>query len=288
MKVFISWSGDTSKEVAIAFRDWLPSVIQSVNPYVSSEDINKGVRWSADISAELDSTSFGIICLTQENLDSPWIHFEAGALSKAVDKSRVAPFLLGVKTSEVRGPLLQFQSTSFTKSEVKKLLFSINAAESELHRLDETRLSNCFDVWWEQLDAKLKAIDLGSKPKDEKSHRANAGQRAEIVEEILLLLRAQQKQLSNPAELLPPEYLARIFESTGYPMKHPASRDLGRTLRSVKGMLNELGDECQLSVPEVRLIISDLERPIRYLEGVNMRSMRRPGARAAHSETDQN
>ena len=82
MKVFISWSGNISLKVALIFRDWLPSVIQSIEPYVSSEDIDKGARWSTDIAKELENSTFGILCVTKENLEAPWLSFEAGALSK--------------------------------------------------------------------------------------------------------------------------------------------------------------------------------------------------------------
>ncbi|HYO23671.1 MAG TPA: hypothetical protein VEQ85_01855, partial [Lacipirellulaceae bacterium] len=87
-------------------------------PYVSSEDIDKGARWSTDIAKELEAAQYGMICITKENVTAPWINFEAGALSKSLDKSSVTPFLLDIKRSEVQGPLLQFQSVILEKSEV--------------------------------------------------------------------------------------------------------------------------------------------------------------------------
>ena len=70
MKVFLSWSGEQSHRVAVVFRDWFPSVIQSLVPYISSEDIDKGARWSTDIAQELVDSTFGILCVTQDNLDA--------------------------------------------------------------------------------------------------------------------------------------------------------------------------------------------------------------------------
>lgn len=99
LKVFISWSGEESHKVALVLREWLPSVIQSITPYVSSEDIDKGTRWASDIAGELDESSFGILCVTKDNLNAPWLNFEAGALGKSVDKSRVCPFLFRIKRS---------------------------------------------------------------------------------------------------------------------------------------------------------------------------------------------
>jgi len=60
MKVFISWSGSLSERVAKAIHDWLPNVIQSLDVFMSSEDIEKGSRWFSDVSSELDKTDFGI------------------------------------------------------------------------------------------------------------------------------------------------------------------------------------------------------------------------------------
>src|SRR5699024_5920162 len=110
LHVFLSWSMQRSGDVAKAFREWLPSVLQNVKPYYTSDDLSKGSRWSSEIRGELESSDFGIIFLTPENVQSPWILFEAGALSK-LEKSRVAPLLIGLEPTDISGPLAQLQLT---------------------------------------------------------------------------------------------------------------------------------------------------------------------------------
>lgn len=217
MKVFLSWSGLLSHRVALVLRDWLPSVVQAVRPYVSSEDIDKGTRWSTDIAQELEESTFGIICITQENVDAPWINFEAGALSKTIDKSYVSPFLFGIKRSEIQGPLLQFQSTVYEKPDVKKLLNSINDRLPEADRLTEMQLQKSFDVWWPELEKQLNALPKQTRSgQNKKEQSAGSEERAsKILEEILELARNQQRLLRSPEDLLPPDYLRKAIGTKG-------------------------------------------------------------------------
>lgn len=211
MKVFLSWSGELSHQVAIAFRDWLPSVLQYVEPYVSSEDIDKGARWSTDIAQELEKSLYGLLMITKDNIEAPWIAFEAGALSKALDKARVSPFLVNLKRSELQGPLLQFQSTIFDKGDISKLVFSINNSTEEDVRLDETRLQKVFDVWWPELETQLDKI-IKDTPKSSSKQTSGKVGTETILEELLDLVRNQQRILSNPEELLPQNYFGFLVE----------------------------------------------------------------------------
>ena len=43
-KVFISWSGDRSRKIGEALRDWLPDVLPLVDAFLSTEDIEKGAK----------------------------------------------------------------------------------------------------------------------------------------------------------------------------------------------------------------------------------------------------
>ena len=210
MKVFLSWSGHKSHQVALALRDWLPSVIQSVTPYVSSEDIDKGARWSTDIAKELEDSSFGILCVTKDNLEAPWLLFEAGALSKMMEKGAVCPFLFDLKMAEIKeGPILQFQTTVYEKDDIKKLLISLNKSCGDTG-LKEELLLKSFDVWWPSLDEALKQI---MSEKDDGKTQAKKTTKDDMLEEILELTRINQKILRSPETILPPEYIEHLIRT---------------------------------------------------------------------------
>src|SRR5258705_8007705 len=111
--VFISWSGPRSKHVAEGMFEWIRLVVQAAKPWMSA-GMEKGTRSLNEITNRLSTIKVGIVCLTPENQDAPWILYEAGALSKQIDdKPRLCTFLLGGLTPpNVRLPLGMFQATN--------------------------------------------------------------------------------------------------------------------------------------------------------------------------------
>lgn len=283
MKIFLSWSGEHSHKVAIILRDWLPSVIQSIEPYVSSEDIDKGARWSTDIAKELESSGYGILCVTRDNVEAPWLNFEAGALSKSVEKGRVSPFLFSIKRSEVKtGPILQFQSTIAEREDVCKLLHSINSATPQ-GALDETRLNTVFEVWWPQLEKQLQDLEKkvpAAAPAPSISAPSST-EPSEILEEVLELVRQQHRVLNDPTALLPPAYLESIIGPSRERMEgHPVFDDLADKWLALREQVNRAREKDQPPSEAIFRAIDRLAPPIdyildRYGRGLSSRKRRR-------------
>ncbi|MEE0762468.1 MAG: TIR domain-containing protein [Acutalibacteraceae bacterium] len=205
MKIFISWSGNKSKETAKTLKKWIPLIIQNTQPYFSSTDIDKGVRWSKDIANELQDTSFGILCVTKENLASAWLNFEAGALSKSIETSKVCPLLIDLKPSDIinNSPLLQFQMTNITKDDIFKLFESINSNLGD-SKIDDSILNHTFTSFWPEMEKELKSVISERKASNEETVLSP-------IEEILDLIRYQHKLLTSPEKLLPANYIYDIL-----------------------------------------------------------------------------
>ncbi|WP_371805347.1 hypothetical protein [Candidatus Lokiarchaeum ossiferum] len=155
MKVFISWSGSKSKRIAEVFNEFIPIFLQTTKPYMS-KSMDKGTIWLLDILRSLEESYVGIVCLTKDNQNKPWINFEAGALLQGTDSSRIMTFLIDLTSDEVIKPLSIFQSTSFTEEEILSMILSINK-KSEMV-VQESVISTGFSSTWKLFKKKIEKI----------------------------------------------------------------------------------------------------------------------------------
>src|SRR4051794_28404124 len=81
MDVILSWSGDLSRKVAESLNGWLKDVLPGIKPWISTEDITKGSTWFPALLGRLEAARLCILCITPENVRSPWLYFEAGAIA---------------------------------------------------------------------------------------------------------------------------------------------------------------------------------------------------------------
>lgn len=207
MKIFVSWSGKLSCEIAELLKKWIPCVLQSVEVFFSNIDIEKGDNWDKIISTELSECKYGIICLTKDNISAPWINFEAGAIAKSLD-SRVSALMVNVKPSDIKGPISRYQATKFEKDDFFQLISSINKVLE--NPLDNLVLQNTFNAMWALIENEaLPIIEKYSKPMKSRKSDNDIFDTAPL-EEILQILRQQSAILSNPEKLLPFDYLEYI------------------------------------------------------------------------------
>jgi len=155
MRVFISWSGDLSRAIAVELRDWLPMAVQQIVPWISGRDIDPGQRWALALGKELAASDFAIICLTKDNLESPWILFEAGAVARSLE-ARVVPVLIGVEPSDLDGPLAQFQSLQADRRGIERLVSSLH--DSSDSTLEAAQRDLVFERMWPVLEERIAAL----------------------------------------------------------------------------------------------------------------------------------
>jgi hypothetical protein len=156
MKVFVSWSGERSRVLAQALHGWIPLVLHYVKPWLSDADVSAGDRWATVVAKELETSNFGIICVTPENLNSPWVLFEAGALAKSLQGSKVIPLLFNLEFSDISGPLAQFQAKKFDREGIYEVVTSINKSCDS--GVPDDRKNQLFSALWPELEKQFESI----------------------------------------------------------------------------------------------------------------------------------
>jgi hypothetical protein len=233
LETFISWSGQRSKLVAEALRNWLPKVIQSARPWMSAEDIDAGARWLTDVSGTLNQAKVGIICVTPENQHNPWLLFEAGALSKTLEQTRVCPLAFEMSPGQIKGPLSQFQANELNRIGIGKVLKTINESVGVERIIHASALDEIIDVWWPKLEEQLRQIPPETAPTPVRGV-------SDQLEELLVLsrenLRRENLRLEASKERdEKAEQMIQLMERAGLAMNN-----VDKNAKLMQGMLGTL------------------------------------------------
>lgn len=250
-RVFLSWSGEPSRSVAIALKHWLPNVLPVLQPWISHEDIHAGDRWSDEVARALAGTDFGIICVTEVNLASPWLNFEAGAVATSLQSGRVFPYLVQLPTSLVHGPLAQFQGAAADREGTLKLLLGM--ARLLTPPADSATVKASFEQEWPGLEALLSQLPEASEQLASEGYEWPRARSAETLCAFLSRLSSTQRGifLSVIAEdsRLAPGPLRGYFQAQGRVFRpYAQSRDA-----------DAVRDEVGLSEAELVYRCKDLE-----------------------------
>jgi hypothetical protein len=147
MSIFICWSRDRSRDLALATETLVRKTLrlEKEEDVFVSDHIEKGVDWFDSIVTNLQRAAAGIVCLTAENLEGAWLHFEAGALAMRLAKQppdggeqgeprpagpstprhRLFTLLHGVTGAALKGPLGAYQATSTTRPDMAAMMQSL-------------------------------------------------------------------------------------------------------------------------------------------------------------------
>lgn len=226
MKVFLSWSGARSREVANLLSDWLCCVIQASRPWVSTRDLDRGSLWFGEINDQLKDTTVGIICLTQENKNRPWILFEAGALAKGLSTARVCTLLIDLEPKDIEDPLAQFNHTFPNRESVLGLVRTLNGTLGAAG-LDVRILEQVFNTYWPQFETRFKEVLGSTESAGPTKPRPKEDVLGEILENTRMLssrirkleFETQRARARSDFEILPNKIRSHIREmiSTGMP-----------------------------------------------------------------------
>ncbi len=159
MKIFLSWSGKLSKQIAREFEIWIPTVVPHIDVFYSKESLEVGRQWIDGLNKALEDVRYGISIITQDNLQSPWINYEAGAIfhKSSSDQCILIPILIDVNKAELTGPLGTFQAINFSEQEIRKLVLSLNENLGE-KKIPESMLDTMFNIHWKEFNKRIGVI----------------------------------------------------------------------------------------------------------------------------------
>lgn len=159
MRIFISWSKESSRSIALALQEFVSDFFRSrsLDFYVSATNILPGEGWLESIKSGIRESEMCILILTDENEFSRWAHFEAGAVAFNTKSTNVIPLLFTTRDMDSRSPLRQFQFLKNNDGDILKLLTLIKT-NGKLRGVKKDQLKNRFDELYPSFQKRVSGI----------------------------------------------------------------------------------------------------------------------------------
>ena len=134
MQIFLSWSGNISKEIAEIFKQMLEDCFyEKISVFMSAKDISLGTNGINTIFNALTQSDMCIAFITPINVNAPWIAFEAGVIAGSSNNSklnvekRIIPLLFGnIDTQKFnKNPLHNYQYAAASLEKINELCIDI-------------------------------------------------------------------------------------------------------------------------------------------------------------------
>ncbi len=152
MKLFVAWSGVRSYRLASALVWCIRQVFPTgqVSPFFSSE-IEPGTPWLPALQTALTEADGILLCVTRENLRSPWMQFELGSRVTADRSDRVFAYLLDVEPAELMDPLRGYQAVIGNQEGTLRIIEALASGTA-------TPVAEAFTRCWPELERRLKPL----------------------------------------------------------------------------------------------------------------------------------
>lgn len=126
-RVFLSYAGKRGQEVAGSLEQLLEELFpSSLKTVYAPKLLHFGDQWFEKLIAEIVSVDIAVVCVTPESIISPWTHFEAGALLKALPRARIIPLGIQLSPDQLQPPLSAFHAVSGDQHGIAKLIRQIS------------------------------------------------------------------------------------------------------------------------------------------------------------------
>jgi hypothetical protein len=246
MRTFISWSGEHSRRAGLGLKSLLEDLFTDGVEVFMSEDIRPGEPWAGRLNDEIEHSDFGILCLTEDNFEAPWLLFEAGAIAKQLGSKRVVPYLIDpLPPAADRSPLFHFQHVTATEDGTRRLIKSIN--EVRTPPLSDQRLEKSYGRWWGDFAQTIKM--LASQSTSGTVMQSDRELLEAILNKVEVLCTKQSPSLT-PGEMV---HLVNLKQQQSIVYKRVAPlqkelrrlRDLG-LIKNKRGPIGELPEAFQL------------------------------------------